>query len=400
MPHERRATRRVRSERPRLTVVSRIFTPEPSAASLRLSALTRALADHGVELRVLTTTPSAKVPYTIDDDWRITVKRWPAIRDRSGYLRGYLPYISFDFPLFFRILFGDTRDVYVCEPPPTTGIVLRIAAALRRTPYVYYAADIWSDAAAATGAPRVIVRLVRAVEKAALRGAAMVLVVTEGVQHRVEELAPDAPTAVVGHGVDLTRFNESGPAVEEPADVVYVGTASEWHGAELAIAALAKVMHDDPSITAAFVGQGSSWDTLQERARECGIADRVRFLDPVAPEEAAAWLRSARVSLATLVPGQGYDFAVPTKLYASLAVGTPVAYAGPDPVRRMINAEHLGIASEFDEDAFADAIRVELDKDAHRPDSWLVTWARENVAADAVAKRSAAEILQVVPDDH
>ncbi|MDO5500237.1 MAG: hypothetical protein Q4F67_11230 [Propionibacteriaceae bacterium] len=35
----------------------------------------------------------------------------------------------------------------IVEPPPTTGLVVRVACALRRTPYVYYAADLWSVAA-------------------------------------------------------------------------------------------------------------------------------------------------------------------------------------------------------------------------------------------------------------
>src|SRR5690606_23910401 len=306
------------------------------AASLRLGALAGELIARGCEVRVLTTTPGPRAAGDAQVDPAMTISRVPAIRDRSGYIRGYLPYLSFDIPLFFRVLFGRSPDIFIREPPPTSGLALRLAAMLRRRPYVYYAADIWSDASAATGAPRFVLRVVRTVERYAMRGAALVLAVTDGVHQRVKQLAPGVSTAVVGHGVDLNRFAPHGDDVDQPADVVYVGTASEWHGAELALEGLVRVMDADPLITAAFVGQGSSWDALQERVTQRGLGDRIRFFPPVLPEAAAAWLRGARVSIATLAPGQGYDFAVPTKIYSSLAVGTRVVYAGPDPVRSMI----------------------------------------------------------------
>lgn len=380
------------SDSPRVTVVTRIYSPEPSAASLRLSAMVSALADAGADVRVVTTSPPRSARRA-DDDPRVDVRRWPVLRNRSGYVRGYLPYLSFDLPVFFRVLFGRRADVYVCEPPPTTGFFLRVAAWLRRTPYVYYGADIWSDASAATGAPGIVLRVVRGLEQFALRGACTVLVVSDGVRQRVAALAPGVPTSVVGHGVDLDTFTPDGPRVAESVDIVYVGTASEWHGAGIAVEALAQVMHADETVTAVFIGQGSQWNALERRVNDLGLQSRILFLPTVAPEEAAAWLRTARISLATLAPGQGYDFAVPTKLYSSVAVGTPVAYAGPDPVRRLIVDEALGVATAYEPDAYARAIGSLL-SEAHGAEEGLVRWAGENVSAAAVAERAVQTILR------
>lgn len=382
------------SDSPRVTVVTRIYSPEPSAASLRLSAMVSALADAGADVRVVTTSPPRSARRA-DDDPRVDVRRWPVLRNRSGYLRGYLPYLSFDLPVFFRVLFGRRADVYVCEPPPTTGFFLRIAAWLRRTPYVYYGADIWSDASAATGAPGIVLRVVRGLEQVALRGACAVLVVSDGVRQRVAALAPGVPTSVVGHGVDLDTFTPDGPRGAEPVDIVYVGTASEWHGAGIAVEALAQVMHADENVTAAFIGQGSQWNALERRVNELGLQSRILFLPTVAAEEAAAWLRTARISLATLAPGQGYDFAVPTKLYSSVAAGTPVAYAGPDPVRRLIVDEGLGAATPYESAAYAQAIGSLL-SETQGADEGLVRWAGENVSSAAVAERAVQTILRVV----
>ncbi|MFD5215748.1 glycosyltransferase family 4 protein [Microbacterium sp. NPDC058345] len=378
----------------RVVIASRIFAPEPSAASLRLGALTAELLARGADVRVLTTRPPRGAPAASDPG--MVVHRWPVLRDASGYVRGYLPYLSFDMPLLLRIVLGRRGDVYLCEPPPTTGFVMRIACAIVRRPYVYYAADIWSDAAQATGASGAVLRAVRWLESWAMRGAKDAVVVTEGVAARVGELAPGARTHVVGHGVNLDLFSPAGPIADEPADIVYVGSASEWHGAELAVGAVMDVVRRRPELSAAFVGQGSSWHAMQATVEAAGLSERIRFLDTVPPEQAAGWLRGARVSLATLVPDQGYDFAVPTKLYASVAVGTPVVYAGPDPVRTIVEQHGLGRGVAYDQRAFAAALEEFLSADHPEAARRLPSWAREHVSAQAVARRSADVILGTV----
>lgn len=273
---------------------------------------------------------------------------------------------------------------------------MALALLLRRRPFVYYAADIWSDAAAVTTAPPFVVGVVRRMESFVLRRAAGILVVSRGVEQRVQELAPGSRTTVVGHGVDLTLFSATGPNVEKAADVVYVGSASEWHGAEIAVTALARVMREQPELTAAFVGQGSSWDRLIDMVRQEGLEHRIQFHSTVSPERAAAWVRGAKLSLATLVPGKGYDFAVPTKLYASIAVGTPVAYAGPDPVRSLIEENTLGVGTEYDAPAYAAGIRTALADARQAPQKHLISWAEKNLSAASVADRAAEAIADVL----
>lgn len=87
----------------RVTIASRIFAPEPAAASFRLAALAAALADAGHDVTVLT----SRLPRGMVEaapDARLTIRRAPVLRDRTGAVRGYVPYLSFDIPLFFRLL--------------------------------------------------------------------------------------------------------------------------------------------------------------------------------------------------------------------------------------------------------------------------------------------------------
>ena len=162
-------------ERGGVLVATRIHLPEAAAASFRLDGVERALAARRVPVRVLTTRPPADVEHADGDAEGVRVSRWPALRDSSGYLRGYAPYLSFDLPLALRLLLAPRPGVVLVEPPPTTGAVVRVVAALRGVPYVWYAPDVWSTAALSTGAPGPVVRAVRALEAFAIRGAARVM---------------------------------------------------------------------------------------------------------------------------------------------------------------------------------------------------------------------------------
>src|SRR5690625_423955 len=94
-----------------VVLATRIFTPEPAAASLRLSALVDALVEAGHRVTVLTTT----TPHGTEHPPGARVRRWPVLRDRDGYVRGYVQYLSFDIPLALRLLLTRRPDAVVVE---------------------------------------------------------------------------------------------------------------------------------------------------------------------------------------------------------------------------------------------------------------------------------------------
>ena len=337
-----------------MLLATRIFAPEAAAATFRLTQVVRSLIERGASVRVLTSTPPPG--RRADDSVDVPdaeISRAPVLRDANGYVRGYLQYLSFDVPLALRLLTVRRPDVVLVEPPPTTGAVVRVITGLRsltgtRLPYVYYAADVWSDASESVGAPGPVVGVLRAVERFALRGARQVLAVSDGVADRVRELGAD-PVTVVRNGIDTDVFTRHG---ERPAEapttpfLVYAGTASEWQGAEIFAQAMRHVVQEVPGARLVFLGQGSSWPALQRIAAELpGGTIELRPLVPA--EEAAAWQRAAAGALVSIKPGLGYDFAYPTKVLAALACGTPVVYAGPGPAAADLSAHSLGEAVEY-----------------------------------------------------
>ncbi|WP_010204847.1 glycosyltransferase family 4 protein [Salinibacterium sp. PAMC 21357] len=373
----------------RITIVSRIYDPEPSAASFMLSAIAAALVRAGHEVTVLTSSPPRGA--LISDDPDIRVRRASVIRDRGGYVRGYIPYLSFDIPLAFRMLFGPRADLYVVEPPPTTGAVVRVITTLLGRPYVYDAADVWSDAARMTTSSSIVLSLLRWVEKFAMQGAKAAVTISQGVVDRVRELGVVTPTTVVGFGADTSVFHYEPTSTSDSPYFVYAGSFSEWHGAEIFIMAFAAFSERHPHYSLLFVGNGSEKERLKELAQTAGVT-AIEFRDPIPGAELVPILANATASLASLKPSAGYDYAFTSKVYSSMAVGCPVVFTGPGPTIPFIAEAELsqrsGVAVAYNVSAVVGALETfaaaPLDDKGRRR---LSEWASKNHSIRAAAER-------------
>lgn len=383
---------------PLVRFATRLFAPEVGAAAFRQRVLADAFAASGHQVEVLTTTPPRGTP--APNDGSLRVRRWPALRDTNGNIRGYVHYLSFDAPLVLRMLAVGAPDLYVAEPPPTTGLAVRLVAGFQRRPYVWYAADVWSEAAAASGAPSPVVRLLRAAEGWVMRGAALVLSVSDGVTAKCADLGvPAERILTVGNGVDTEVFRPDGDmAPSEASYFVYTGTMSEWQDAAVFVRALERYRRAGGTTRLVFLGQGSELPRLKELAARVA-PEAVDFLGVVPPEDAARWLRGATAALVSIKPGLGYDFAKPTKIYAATACGTPVIFAGRGAGPELVQEASLGWAVDHDESAVADAMR-EADaahEDRAESDSRrdrLVAWTRNHASLSAAARTAAAACVE------
>ena len=406
-----------------VVLVSRIYAPEPAAASFRLQALVAGLCAAGHDVTVLTTTPrpgSADAGRSVDSAdsvpgarpegsaprrGRLRVRRARVLRNAEGYVRGYVQYMSFDIPVALRLARVARPDVIVVEPPPTTGVVVRVIAALRRVPYVYYAADLWSDAVVSDSGRGAVARVLARVEGWAMRGARGVIAVSPVVAERVRALTGTrGDVEVVTHGINTDIFSpapgthegSSAPGADAPSGApsaayfVYTGTTSSWHGADIFIRALPIAREQVPGLELVYLGHGSQWSEIQElAAREAPGA--VHFHPIVPPEQAAAWLRASRGAIVSLKPGQNYDLAFPTKLYAATGCGVPVVFAGVGPALDAVAGGDLGLAVDYDVLAVAQAM---IDLATAETGRWdgdrLAGWAREHVSIAMKGAQAAA----------
>ena len=381
-------------DNPSVVIASRLFPPEPGAAAFRLGCLARSLRGQGAHVEVLTTRPPP-VAEVLPEQADVIVRRWPVLRDRGGNVRGYLPFASFDIPLLGRLLVR-SASVVVVEPPPTTGLAVRLVCMVRRTPFVYYAADVSSVAAAGIGVNPLIVRVLRAVESWVMRGAAQVLAVSEGVAHEVRLLGVlPSKVTVVGTGVDTDTFSPSPAPDTVLPTLVYAGTMSEIHGAEVFVRAFGRVAHEVPGSRLLMLGQGTERERLRCLADEVAPG-QVQFEGLVPAQRVAEALGSAIAGLASVRPSRGYDFSFPTKMFVATACGTPVIYAGVGPGREVVVKHILGWAVDWDERQVADAMRDAL---MHPPSrerrARLAAWTARHASQSTVADKAAVEVLRV-----
>lgn len=381
----------------RVVIATRLFAPEVSAGAFRLNALASGLIRLDCDVHVVTTKVPPTAPRVNVERARLTLSRWPVLRDAGGNVRGYIQYLSFDIPLLFRLLFS-RFDVIVSEAPPTTGAVVAVVSALKRRPYAYYAADIWTDGVAAIKAPRSVIALMRAVEGFAMRHASMVLSISDEVTERIREfgVAPQK-IATISNGIDTDTFTSDGP-LPPPASpyLVYTGTMSEWQGADIFVRAMPTVLQRFPAAQLRFFGQGSAQRSLDELAAELA-PNSVKFGGVIPPAETAMWLRGSAAALVSIVPGQGYDFARPTKTYAAAACGTAVIFAGTGSGAALVRDNALGEGVDYRVEAVAEAmiraLEVQVAGEKSESRTRRTTWVIENASLRAVGDKAAAAVL-------
>ena len=391
-----------------VVIASRLFPPEPGAAAYRLGALARELCSRDVPVDVVTTRPPAGSAAPTDPVGT-RVRRWPVLRDAGGNVRGYVQFASFDGPLLLRLLFHRRPAAVVVEPPPTTGTVVRLVSLLRRVPYVYYAGDVSSTAARGIGVSPLVVRVLTAVEGWAMSGAAEVLAVSDGVADEVRRLTRGrVPVTTVGTGVDTDVFHPCpSPGATNPEattgttsgaatrrTLVYAGTMSEIHGAEVFVRAFAAVADEFPDSTLVMYGQGAEEQTLRSLAQSLAPG-RVEFRGMVSGSEVARAFSTAQAGLASLHPRVGYDYAFPTKMFAATACGAPVVYAGPGPGRAMVTDHGLGWACDWDVEQTTAALRSALSAEVSPAErERLAAGTLEHASQRAVAANAADAVTR------
>lgn len=379
-------------------IATRLFAPEVSAGAFRLNALATGLVGRGCNVRVLTTTPPSTAPNTSVDRPGLSLSRWPVLRDAGGNVRGYLQYVSFDVPLVFRLLLS-RYDAAVAEAPPTTGSIVAVISALKRRPFAYYAADIWTDGVTSMKAPRPVIALMRALEGFVMRRASTVLSISDEVTARIEEFGVESERiATIANGVDTTVFSPEGDSQHSDSPYfVYTGTMSEWQGADVFVRAMPNVLGQFPDAHLRFFGQGSAEQQLRALATELA-PDHIEFGGVIPPAQTAKWLRGAAAALVSIVPGQGYDFARPTKTYAAAACGTPVVFAGAGSGAAVVRDNRLGEATEYTIDAVSAAmiraLEAQADGSAAAGRTHRAAWVGANASLSAVGAAAASAVLR------
>lgn len=359
-------------------MVTQYFTPERGAAQVRLAALCRELARRGSTVEVLTALPNyplgrifdgwSHLPVQVaDEDGLRVVRVWLWASMGSG-MRRMVNYASFGVMSLLGLTRTRPATWTVVEYPTLPGALpAAVWCRLRRRKVVVNVADLWVDAIVEFGAlgDGAVVRVLRWLESWMLRNATAVTAVTDGVQDALVAKGVDpARICWLPNGADTEMF-QPGPVDADVDDVLglgpdeqlflYAGTQGYVHGLETMLDA-AELLRDEP-LKIVLVGGGSERPALETSASERGLRNLV-FLDPVAPEEIARWLRRATAGLASIRDTELFKSVRSAKMFPVMATGRPVIYAGADEGAALVRRTGSGIAVPHgDAEALAAAIR-------------------------------------------
>ncbi|MGB3390574.1 MAG: glycosyltransferase family 4 protein [Pseudaminobacter sp.] len=127
---------------------------------------------------------------------------------------------------------------------------------------------------------------------------------------------PIVPHSLVYNGLRAAEFEPVIPNVDA-ADFLYIGMMRDLKGPDLFIDALAQVENRlGRTVSAVMVGSGDDLPRYHEQVRQAGLAQRVRFIDPMPARKAFALARFI------VVPSRAE--AMPYIVLEALAAGMPM----------------------------------------------------------------------------
>jgi glycosyltransferase involved in cell wall biosynthesis len=364
------------------------FPPEVGAGPARVVEMAQRWRAAGAEVTVVTGLPSRQVPGqrggTVDPAYRgrafmteehegiHVLRSWLYSSSRGGFARTIFNNASF---MVTSALHGTARlrgaDVLIASSPPFFPHIAGDAVSrMRRIPLVLEVRDLWPDYLVGMGvlrAGRPATRALFALERALLRRAARVVVVTESFRRRVIEKGVAAErVAVIPNGVDTSAYfaGASEPPVEplrrrDPGEflVGYLGTFGAGQALSAVVEAAALLADEDPTIRIVLTGDGPEREKTERRARELAVPN-VEFHGSIPKDRTRAFYTSCDACLVPLAPVAVFQDTVPSKIFETMACERPVLASLDGEGRRIVEESGGGLAvPPGDPRAIADGIR-------------------------------------------
>ncbi len=340
-------------------------------ASIHLRAITRALADSGHSVSLLSPHPGpggkhpASPLFSTDGDPADRVgrslKRWLQSRGFDGAIASEIR------PLLFNARVSD-RAVEAARRARPAAVIERLSlfghmgvdlSKALGVPLIVEVNAILTEEARAYRSLH-LGALAREMEERTLRRADAVLTVSAALAERVAAMGVEPERIhVVPNGVDLQAFDGL-PSREacraelgmNGAFVVgFVGSLKVWHGVDDLLTAFTRLHRTDPAARLLIVGTGPMESSLEAQVREAGIEGAVTFTGAIEHERVPMMLRSMDVAVAPFKRVENFYFS-PIKLFEYMASGTCTV------------ASRLGQIAEVVEDGVSGLLAPPEDPDA------------------------------------
>ena len=220
------------------------------------------------------------------------------------------------------------------------------------------------------------IRFLRLIERMSIAFADHVITINEPIKKLLEGrgLNP-AKTSIVMNSVDESLFTDalkdSGVSSTRGADSKYVmmyhGTLTHIYGLDLAINAFAQAHREMPDSEFWILGGGPEKNSLMELSTKLGVADKVKFLGNVLPQQIPAFLKLCNVGVLATRQDVFLDLSFSNKLSEYIIMGKPIISSGLKTIRHYFAEDALAFFEPNSSAALASQmVRVYKNPDLRR----------------------------------
>lgn len=319
------------------------YDPDLGPSAPLFAMLSTELVKRGHRVCVLTTVPhypSGIVPPAFRTKWiqsavengvEIYRIRLPSM-DRSRLAARMLQFIAFQWGSTFKGLSLTYDVVFVANPALWVWLPFTCLTVLRRKPAIFSVYDLYPDIGIRLGIfrNRMVIEVVRLLEKFCLQHAASVRIISESFRSGIRQFGiADSKIRLIPDWVDTeliyplphentfsSQYDLNGHFI-----VQYAGNIGLSQGLDQILDAAQSLMNY-PDILFVFVGDGSGREKLQQEAQKRNLTN-LRFIPFQPRQRLAEVLAAADVSLVVLKQGVAYT-AMPSKILSILASGRPI----------------------------------------------------------------------------
>jgi len=326
----------------KLSIITQFYPPDYAATGQLIEELAMQLGHLGLSVQVFTGQPGyafqKKSAPNIERSQQIQVRRsrtaqlWPW-RIRGKAINGLLFCLRSGLHLLKTASRGDI--LLLTTAPPFLPLLGYLANLCFRIPYVCLLYDLYPDVAVelkVVSAEHWLVRLWDFLNYCIWKRAKRIIVLSPTMKDRVAAKCPDLTDkiTVIHNWADPKRIvpiakKENWFAQQfnlvNSFTVLYSGNMGRCHDMDTIMAA-AKLLKDEP-IQFVFIGSGAKREACMEQVDELGLQN-CQFLPYQSQQNLPYSLTACDLSLVTVLPGME-GLVVPSKLYAALAAGRPIA---------------------------------------------------------------------------
>lgn len=258
-----------------------------------------------------------------------------------------------------------------------------------------------------------LIRFLRWVETASMSYADHVITINQPIQDLLESRGlPPGKSTIIMNTADEGLFAASSRSpvaaasdASKPAFVMmYHGTLTKIYGLDIAIAGLHRAHDRMPAAELWILGDGPERGALQQLAESFNLADRVKFIGSVLPQDVHHWLRQCDVGVLATRQDVFLDYSFSNKLSEYIIMGKAVIAARLRTIRHYFSEDALAYFAPEDPAALAErmiqlygdrSLRESLARNSAmqlRPIRWEVMRARYLKTIDEIVQRDAKAV--------